>query len=230
MLIRYLGHAGVQITQNNSSLIIDPWITGNPLARTMLRSIKVRYVLLTHGHSDHIADAVKIAKRNNATVIAVYELAEYLRWKGVKVFPMNIGGSRKFPFGTVKLTQALHSSSVIKEKRKRIIYAGSAAGFLIRIGGKTIYHAGDTGLFGDMQKVIGDRNAIDLAFLPIGNVYTMGPRDALQAAKWTRAKLVVPIHYQTFPEIRQDVNQFIRLLQANHIPGIALRPGQTLSM
>lgn len=111
--IRFLGQSGVQISDRRHSIVIDPWITGNPLATVKLKDIHVQYVLLTHGHEDHIADALAIAKRNRATIIAVYELATYLGRKGVRTFPMNIGGSRRFPFGTVKVTEALHSSSVI---------------------------------------------------------------------------------------------------------------------
>ncbi|MCL6517947.1 metal-dependent hydrolase, partial [Alicyclobacillus sp.] len=163
---------------------------------------------------------------NDATIIATAELATYMSWQGAKAHGMNLGGSFAFPFGRVKMTQAFHSSSFTVEDEKKIIYTGMPGGFVVEFGGKTVYHAGDTGLFGDM-KVIGERHSIDIAFLPIGDNFTMGPDDAALAAQWVRAKLVIPIHYNTFPVIQQDPNRFVQLLQASGIEGRVLRPGES---
>jgi L-ascorbate metabolism protein UlaG (beta-lactamase superfamily) len=229
MEILYHGHSCIQVTHENHSLIIDPFLSDNPLAKTKPEDIKVQYVLLTHGHFDHIADAIQIAKQNDATVVATFELASYMSWHGVKTHSLNLGGSYTFEFGTVKMTQAFHSSAVVLDDQKQILYMGMPGGFLITIGNRTLYHAGDTGLFGDM-KMIGERNSIDLAFLPIGDNFTMGPADAVVAAEWLRAKRVVPIHYNTFPLIQQDAEQFVRDLASKQIEGYALKPGESLQL
>jgi L-ascorbate metabolism protein UlaG (beta-lactamase superfamily) len=209
--------------------MIDPFITGNALAATKLADIKVSHILLTHGHQDHILDAVELAKQNDATIIATHELATYLGWQGVKTIGMNLGGSLRLPFGKVKMTQAFHSSGVIVDEQKQIVYMGMPAGFVIEMGGKTVYHAGDTGLFGDM-KLLGELHDIDLAFLPIGDLFTMGPEDALVAAKWIKTDFVVPIHYNTFPPIKQDGDAFVAALAEEDIRGNALKPGEVLRL
>ncbi|NQF15913.1 metal-dependent hydrolase [Brevibacillus sp. HB1.3] len=227
--IRFHGHSSVQVTSEGHSIMIDPFISGSPVAATKLEDISVQYILLTHGHLDHILDAVELAKKNDATIVATHELATYLSWQGVKTISMNLGGSVKLPFGKVKMTQAFHSSGVVLDDEKQIVYMGMPGGFVIELGGKTIYHAGDTGLFGDM-KLIGERHNIDLAFLPIGDVFTMGPEDALVAAEWVQADFVVPIHYDTFPPIKQDGEAFVAELAEKDIRGKALKPGETLRL
>ncbi|MGG4440091.1 metal-dependent hydrolase [Brevibacillus fortis] len=227
--IRFHGHSSVQVTSEGHSIMIDPFISGSPVAATKLEDISVQYILLTHGHQDHILDAVELAKKNDATIVATHELATYLSWQGVKTISMNLGGSVKLPFGKVKMTQAFHSSGVVLDDEKQIVYMGMPAGFVIELGGKTIYHAGDTGLFGDM-KLIGEFHNIDLAFLPIGDVFTMGPEDALVAAEWVQADFVVPIHYDTFPPIKQDGEAFVAELAEKDIRGKALKPGETLRL
>ncbi|WP_188067386.1 metal-dependent hydrolase [Brevibacillus brevis] len=227
--IRFHGHSAVQVTSEGHSIMIDPFISGSPVAATKLEDISVQYILLTHGHQDHILDAVELAKKNDATIVATHELATYLSWQGVKTISMNLGGSIKLPFGKVKMTQAFHSSGVVLDDEKQIVYMGMPGGFVIELGGKTIYHAGDTGLFGDM-KLIGERHDIDLAFLPIGDVFTMGPEDALVAAEWVQADFVVPIHYDTFPPIKQDGEAFVAELAEKDIRGKALKPGETLRL
>ncbi|WGV61425.1 metal-dependent hydrolase [Brevibacillus brevis] len=227
--IRFHGHSSVQVTSEGHSIMIDPFISGSPVAATKLEDISVQYILLTHGHLDHILDAVELAKKNDATIVATHELATYLSWQGVKTISMNLGGSVKLPFGKVKMTQAFHSSGVVLDAEKQIVYMGMPGGFVIELGGKTIYHAGDTGLFGDM-KLIGERHDIDLAFLPIGDVFTMGPEDALVAAEWVQADFVVPIHYDTFPPIKQDGEAFVAELAEKDIRGKALKPGETLRL
>ncbi|GEC90472.1 metal-dependent hydrolase [Brevibacillus brevis] len=227
--IRFHGHSSVQVTSEGHSIMIDPFISGSPVAATKLEDISVQYILLTHGHQDHILDAVELAKKNDATIVATHELATYLSWQGVKTISMNLGGSVKLPFGKVKMTQAFHSSGVVLDDEQQIVYMGMPGGFVIELGGKTIYHAGDTGLFGDM-KLIGERHNIDLAFLPIGDVFTMGPEDALVAAEWVQADFVVPIHYDTFPPIKQDGEAFVAELAEKDIRGKALKPGETLRL
>lgn len=229
MKITYHGHSCVQIESGDKSLIIDPFLQGNPLATVKPEEIKVNYVLLTHGHGDHVGDAEQIAKANNATIITTFELATYLGWKGCSVHPMGIGGSRQFDFGRVKMTQAYHGSALTFDGEKKIISFGMPAGILLTMEGKTIYHAGDTALFGDM-KLIGELNEIDLAFLPIGDNFTMGPDDALLAAEWVRARRVVPIHFNTFPVIEQDAEQFVKRLKEKGIEGTYMQPGETIEL
>ncbi|WP_047153121.1 metal-dependent hydrolase [Aneurinibacillus tyrosinisolvens] len=227
--ITYHGHSCVQVSYEDKSIIIDPFLTGNSLAVARPEDIHVQYVLLTHAHSDHIADAVTIAKQNNATVIATHELATYMGWQGVNTHGMNIGGAYSFEFGRVKMTQAFHSSSIVLEDEQRIVYAGMPGGFLVTINGKTLYHVGDTGLFSDL-KLIGDRNSIDIAFVPIGDNFTMGPEDALQAAEWIHAGVTVPVHYDTFPPIRQDADAFVGALEAKNLKGLALKAGEKVKI
>jgi L-ascorbate metabolism protein UlaG (beta-lactamase superfamily) len=229
MKLTFHGHSCVQVETGKHNLIIDPFLTGNPAAKVKASDIKPDYVLLTHGHNDHMGDAIELAKGNDALLIAPNELAVYAGWQGCRVHPMGIGGARSFEFGRVKLTQAFHSSGYELHDTQQIVYMGMPAGLLLTIDGLTIYHAGDTSLFGDM-KLIGERNAIDLAFLPIGDNFTMGPEDALVAAKWIRAKRVVPVHYDTFPLIAQDGHAFARGLAEEGIEGIVLEPGESLEL
>lgn len=227
MKLTFLGHSSIHIDTGNHQLIIDPFLDGNPMASAQPEEIKADYILLTHGHSDHIGDAEKIARRTGATIIAVVELANYLKSKGLQTIGMNLGGSCTFPFGKIKFTPALHSSSVQIDGMN--VYLGVAAGIILELGGYTIYHAGDTALFSDL-KLIGDRNTIDLALLPIGDFFTMGPEDALLAAEWLKAKHVVPVHYNTFPPIKQDGDQFVTELGQRNIVGHALKPGDHLHL
>jgi len=225
MHVSYHGHSVVKIETKGKTILIDPFITGNELTDLNAEDVKADVILLTHGHNDHVGDTVEIAKRSGALVVAVAELATYLSWQGLNVHPMSIGGAYTFDFGTVKLTQAFHGSSYT-ENNEKIIYTGMPAGLLLTIEGKTIYHAGDTALFSDL-KLIG-RHKPDLAFLPIGDNFTMGPEDAGIAAEWVQAKLVVPIHYNTFPVIKQDPHQFVESLSG--IEGKVLKAGEGLDL
>lgn len=228
MKITYHGHSCVQLTEGENSIIIDPFLTGNAVAVTKPEDINVQYVLLTHAHADHIADAETIARNNDATIIATFELATYYSWKGLKTVGMNLGGSFDLGFAKIKMVQAFHSSGMIVEEGN-ILYMGMPGGFVITWNDTTILHAGDTGLFGDM-KMIGEQHSIDLAFLPIGDLFTMGPSDAVIAAQWLQAKAVVPLHYNTFPPIKQDAAKFAKDLEKFGIEGLDLEPGEAFEI
>ena len=228
MEIIYHGHSCIQIVTEGKSLLFDPFLKGNPLAVTKPEDVKTDYILLTHAHTDHILDAEPIAKSNDATIVATFELAMYMSRKQLKTIDMNIGGTVDLGFAKAKMIQAFHSSGIFLEE-DQIIYGGMPAGFIVQIEGLTLLHAGDTALFSDM-KMIGDRHPIDIAFLPIGDHYTMGPDDALQAAEWFGAKLVIPVHYNSFPAIRQDSEDFVRRLESQGQRGHVLAPGEKLEI
>lgn len=229
MQIIYHGHSAVQLITGDKSLIIDPFISGNGQAVTKPEDIKVNAVLLTHAHQDHILDAAPIAKANDAPVVANFELAAYMSWKGVQTIPMNIGGTVDLGFAQAKMVPAIHTSGIIDEEKQTITYGGLASGYVLRSEGLTILHAGDTALFSDM-KLIGDQEVIDVAFIPIGDHFTMGPQEALQAAEWYRAKLVIPVHYNTFEPIRQDAESFVQELEARGLNGKVMAPGDKLDI
>ena len=207
--ITHHGHSAFEISGGKYNILIDPFITGNPKARVKATELKPDFIVLTHAHCDHFGDTLELAKNNDATVIAVHELSEYLLSKGVKSHGMGIGGQKDFPFGKIKFTMARHSSSLESEQ----LYMGEAAGVLITIDGKTIYHAGDTGLFYDM-KLIGEMNNIDLALLPIGDNYTMGIDDAVKAAEFLNCRTVSPMHFGTFPVVDTDPVEFKRKIES----------------
>lgn len=227
MRITFLGHAGLLVEGNGVSIAIDPFLSGNPLAAHKPEDLRVNAVALTHGHGDHSSDAAAIARANGCPVIAVVELADLIAAEGVDTIGMNTGGTVRLEGFELKLTPAFHSSSYVVDGVAR--YAGQPGGFVLTMGGKTLYHAGDTALFSDMR-LIGERHRIDAAALPIGDHFTMGPEDALLAAEWIGAKHVIPIHYNTFPPIRQDGEAFVRRLEALGIRGHALSPGEAVDI
>ena len=226
MELSYHGHSVVKIKTNDTNILIDPFIRGNGSTDLKVEEEKPDVILLTHGHNDHVGDTVELAKTNNALVVAPNELADYLSWQGVNTHAMHIGGSYQFEFGKVKFTQAFHGSSYVTENNE-IIYTGMPSGILFYAEGFTIYHAGDTALFGDM-KLIGDRNEIDVAFLPIGDNFTMGPEDAAYAVSLLNPKSVVPIHYNTFPVIQQDPKHFADLVKNSKVQ--ILNPGEKVEL
>jgi L-ascorbate metabolism protein UlaG (beta-lactamase superfamily) len=207
MRLTYFGHSCFLVETAKARLILDPFFTDNPASPIQAAEVKCDYVLLSHGHDDHSGDALEIAQRCDATLVANYEMAEYFGARGAKTHGMNPGGGFNFPFGRVKLTLAHHSSSL--EAGLHPVYLGTACGLLIQADGKTLYHAGDTALFLDMQLI--GRVGIDVALLPIGDNYTMGPQDAVTALDFLHPKVAVPIHFNTWPEIAQDPVAF-----ANH--------------
>lgn len=219
----YHGHACISLTDGVSDLLLDPFLKDNPLADVQPEEVNPTHILVTHGHSDHLGDALGIAQRTGALIIAPNELAQYCASQGAKIASMHIGGSRQFSFGKIKMTFAEHSSAIIDGSN--IIYTGAPCGFLIQMQGRTIYHAGDTGLFGDM-KLIGERHQLDYALLPIGDNYVMGPEDALEAAIMLQAQVTIPMHYDTFPLIVQDPYVYVNKLQEKGLKGLVLKPGE----
>ncbi|WP_042223224.1 metal-dependent hydrolase [Oceanobacillus manasiensis] len=226
MKVSYHGHSVVKVETGTKTILFDPFISGNEACDLDADTIKADVILLTHGHNDHVGDTFEIAKRSNALVIAPNELAEYLGNKGLKTHPMHIGGKHNFDFGQVKFTQAFHGSAYTQEDGSTV-YTGMPAGILLTIDGKTIYHVGDTGLFSDL-KLIGEMNDIDVAFVPIGDNFTMGPEDALVATKWINAKTTVPVHYNTFPVIEQDPDAFAEKVSVGE--GKAMKIGDVLEL
>jgi L-ascorbate metabolism protein UlaG (beta-lactamase superfamily) len=198
--VTWYSHACLLVETGETKLLVDPFFTGNPVSPVDAGDVVADYILVSHGHGDHLGDTVNIAKRTGATVISNFEIQNWLVNQGIQnVHPQHIGGGFDYPWGRVKLTMAQHGSALPDGT-----YGGNPCGFLFYVQGKKIYHACDTGLFYDM-KLIGEEG-IDLAFLPIGDNFTMGPHDALRAVKLIEPNQVVPIHYDTFDLIKQDPN------------------------
>jgi L-ascorbate metabolism protein UlaG (beta-lactamase superfamily) len=220
--LTYHSHACFGIDVDGTQLLIDPFLTGNDLADVTADEVQPDYILVSHGHGDHVGDTVPIAKRTGAMAIANFEVVNWLAGQGVeRTHPLHIGGGRDFDFGRVQLTIAHHGSSMPDGT-----YGGNPAGFLLTLDGKRIYHACDTGLFYDM-KLIGE-GGLDVAILPIGDNFTMGPADALRAVKLLEPKVVIPIHYDTFDVIQQDPQAFAARVEAEtEALCVVLQPGDT---
>jgi L-ascorbate metabolism protein UlaG (beta-lactamase superfamily) len=221
----WYGHAAAGLETDGHKVIVDPFLNGNPAASISPEAVEADFILLSHGHGDHLGDTVAIAKRTGAEVITVNEIAVWLGNQEVKAHGQHIGGGFHYPFGYLKLTLALHGSELPDGSS-----GGNPCGFLLTAkDGKKIYLAQDTGLFGDM-KLIGDEG-IDLAVLPIGDNYTMGPEDALRAVKLIQPKVAIPIHYNTWELIAQDPNAWAeRVQEETKTRVVVLKPGESYSM
>lgn len=229
LTITYFGHSAVQIDLAGATLLIDPFITGNPIAEgagIRAGDLTPDVVLITHAHGDHMGDAVEIVRRTGAMVVGQHEVVEYLRrvHGHEHAHGMNVGGARSFDWGRLSQTYARHSSSFDDGT-----YGGLAVGYLVEADGKVIYHSGDTAAFAEMAW-IGEENRIDVAFLPIGDNYTMGQRGALRAVEMLRPALVVPIHFNTFPPIETDPNEFARRVAEAGFEAKVMRAGETLEV
>jgi len=220
--IRWLGHSGFEIELANKILLIDPWLTGNPLAAVTASDIKkADVVCVTHDHGDHLGDAIEICKRTGATFVGIYELGVFAEENGVKdVVGINIGGTVDVKGTRITMVQAFHSST-----------RGAPTGFVMKAEGKTIYHAGDTGLFGDM-KLIGEIHRPDVALIPIGDYYTMGSKEAAEAVKLIKPAVVIPMHYQTLPVLSPSAEDFIKFVKekAPEVKVVALKPGEAYQL
>lgn len=213
--LRYFGHSCFLLKDGTNSVLIDPFLSGNPHAGGVPADLNPTTILVSHGHGDHIGDTLEIAKRSNATVLAVFEIGEWLGQQGVeKTIPAGLGGIIKFDWGTAKLVQAFHSSTI--EFDGKFLPGGDPCGYLISIGGKNIYFAGDTCLFSDMR-LIGEmaQPQLDLALLPIGGHFTMGIDDAVKAVSFCNPRTVIPMHYNTFDVVAADPNEFKRKVEAS---------------
>jgi L-ascorbate metabolism protein UlaG (beta-lactamase superfamily) len=223
--VHWYSHACFLIEADQTKILIDPFVTDNPLSPVTADNVDADFILVSHGHGDHVGDTINIAKRTGATVVSNYEIQNWISNQGIEnAHPLHIGGGFDFDWGRVKLTIAHHGSALPDGS-----YGGNPCGFLLTIQGKNIYHACDTGLFYDM-KLIGEEG-IDLAILPIGDNFTMGPDDALRAVKLIEPKQVVPIHYDTFDVIKQDPQAWaIRVEKETEAKVTVMRPGDALEL
>lgn len=225
MEIRFLGHSCFELTDGDTRVLVDPFLTDNPSAAARADEVDPTHIFLTHGHGDHYGDVEAIAKRTNAQVVAIVEIADELTEAGVEnVADPNIGGTVSFDWGWVKLTPAWHTSTTPKGQ------VNVPSGLLIHIGGKTVYHLGDTALFSDLKLVAGRGDPIDVALMCVGGHYTMDRIDAVAAAELVEATTIIPCHYDTFPLIETDAEAFkvdVEALTSSKVE--ILQPGETFS-
>lgn len=209
MTVKFHGHAVLSFNHNDTDVIVDPFINGNDLTDLTVENIKADYIILTHGHNDHVGDTIEIAKNNNATVIAPVELAAYVEAQGVEnTVGMNVGGEGEYDFGKVKFVHAFHTSSYT-DGEGVTHYTGEPMGLILTINNKKVYVTGDTGLFGDMELIAKRNGPIDVCFIPIGDHFTMGIDDAAYAInELIKPTIAVPVHFDTFPPIKQDPEEF----------------------
>ena len=213
----YYGHACCQLDDGKYKLLFDPFLTGNPVATIKADEVQADYILITHAHGDHVGDAYDIAMKNGATAICIPEITDF-GGDEIKSIGMNLGGTFKLPFGFVRMVPAFHSAGV---------GGGTPCGYVVGIDNQVIYFAGDTCLFGDM-KLIGERDKIDWAILPIGDHYTMGIEDAAKAVEFLGAKNVIPVHYNTWDVIKQNPEDFKSLVKNANVH--IVKPGESLNL
>jgi L-ascorbate metabolism protein UlaG (beta-lactamase superfamily) len=220
----FLGHAGWLLETGECTIAIDPFLRDNPVTDMKPEDLEsIDFICVTHAHGDHLGDTVELARSHDALVISTFEVANMIGEEGVVTHGMHIGGTHDFAFGTLRLTPAFHGSGVP---------GGHAAGFVITTTEGTVYHAGDTSLFGDMKLLDGViSDGIDIALLPIGSNFTMGIADAVTAAKWIKPRIAVPMHYDTFPVIEADPNEFKKKVEAETETQVqVLAPGEKFSL
>ncbi len=228
MDIRFIGHATVELTDGSANILIDPFLApNNPIATVTAEEVEPTHILVTHGHADHTADLIPVAERTGAHILAIVEIS---RWHGARGFEdlteINIGGTARFDWGWVKMVQAFHTNTIEGEDG---IMVGPPTGLVINVGGKTVYHLGDTGLFGDL-KLIAESTPVDVALIPIGGHYTMDRHDAVTAAKLIGAETVIPIHYDTFPPVETDAQAYKADVEAQTSSKVVvLQPGETFT-
>jgi L-ascorbate metabolism protein UlaG (beta-lactamase superfamily) len=224
MDVRFLGHACFALSDGDTTVLIDPFLSGNPKAAASADDVEANTVLLTHGHADHVGDTVAIAKRTGAPVLAITELAGELGEEGLQAIDCNLGGAHRFDWGWAKLVPAWHTSTTPKGT------VSTPAGVLVNFNGTLVYHLGDTALFSDLS-LVGKRQQIDVALMPIGGHYTMDRFDAVDAADFVGAKTVIPCHYNTFPAIETDAQAFKSDVEsATGSMVVVLEPGETHSV
>jgi len=227
VMITWLGHSAF-LFEADKKLLIDPFISGNPLAPCSPEELNPDIIAVTHGHRDHLGDTIEIGKRAGCRIISVHEVANYIKSKGVFAEGMGKGGTVNVEGIKLTMTEALHSSSI--DASGFSFDGGSPAGFIIRINGHSIYHAGDTGVFGDM-KLIGELYEPELALLPIGDKFTMGIKEATKAVELIQPKIVIPMHYSTFDVIKQDPEEFKRAVEAKvDTKVIIMKPGESIKL
>ncbi len=225
MELRYLGHSAVLLSDGETDVLIDPFLSGNPKAAISAEEVPADVILLTHGHGDHFGDTVEIAKRTGAPVLAIKEVADEIAAEGVEVFDPNLGGTVMFEWGRVKLVPAWHTSTTPKGT------PSTPAGLVINFRGTIVYHLGDTCLFSDLKLAASRGNPIDIALVPIGGHYTMDRFDAVTAVEFVAPKFVVPVHYDTFPPIETDAQGFKRDVETEtSAKCLVLAPGESHSL
>ncbi len=228
MDIRFIGHGTVELTEGSTNVLIDPFLAPNsPVAPVSAEEVEPTHILVTHGHADHTSDLMPVAQRTGAHVVAVVEISRWVAGKGHEAnSEINIGGTARFDWGWVKMVQAFHTNTLEGEDG---IAIGPPAGLVVNIGGKTVYHLGDTGLFGDL-KLIAESTPVDVALIPIGGNYTMDRHDGVTAAKLIGAETVIPIHYDTFPLVETDAEAYKADVEAQTSSKVViLKPGETLT-